>query len=118
VQGAKIGQSRPGFLPLETLSKAPTGWFSDSVPANYVGSADAIPSSETQLTTGVPGIPSIRWTVLPSFRTTVFFHAGRVILIKGRPWWVALDVCLVLGLENVSRAVDRLDDDEIDDLTN
>lgn len=31
---------------------------------------------------------------------------------KGEPWFVAKDVCDVLGLDNVSRAMERLDDDE------
>lgn len=30
----------------------------------------------------------------------------------GEPWFVAADVCRALGLEQVSRAMDRLDDDE------
>jgi len=36
----------------------------------------------------------------------------RVVLIDGNPWFVAVDVCSVLELEQVSRALDRLDDDE------
>jgi anti-repressor protein len=37
----------------------------------------------------------------------------RVIIDKnGNPWWVAKDVCKVLDLGQVSRAVSRLDDDE------
>jgi prophage antirepressor-like protein len=35
-----------------------------------------------------------------------------VYLINGEPWWRAVDVCRVLGLEQVSRATSRLDDDE------
>lgn len=31
---------------------------------------------------------------------------------QGNPWWVAADVCAVLGLEQVSRAISRLDEDE------
>lgn len=31
----------------------------------------------------------------------------------GDPWFVALDVCAMLGLANVSRALDALDDDEV-----
>ena len=30
----------------------------------------------------------------------------------GEPWFVAADVCRALGLEQVTRAMDRLDDDE------
>lgn len=36
----------------------------------------------------------------------------RVILIDGEPWFVAKDLCAVLDLEQVSRAVSRLDEDE------
>lgn len=35
----------------------------------------------------------------------------------GETWWVAVDVCKVLGLVQVSRAMDRLDDDEKTTLT-
>lgn len=31
---------------------------------------------------------------------------------NGDPWFVAADICEVLGLEQVSRAVSRLDEDE------
>ena len=30
----------------------------------------------------------------------------------GNPWWVAVDVCLLLGLGNSRQALSRLDDDE------
>jgi len=36
----------------------------------------------------------------------------RVILRDGQPWFVAKDVCDILGLINTSRAVGTLDDDE------
>lgn len=36
----------------------------------------------------------------------------RTVLKDGEPWFVARDVCDILGLEQVSRAMDRLDDDE------
>lgn len=36
----------------------------------------------------------------------------RVLLIEGKPWWVASDVCKILTIENVSQATQRLDDDE------
>ncbi len=35
----------------------------------------------------------------------------------GEPWWVAVDVCRVLGLDQVSRALSRLDEDEKPTLT-
>lgn len=31
---------------------------------------------------------------------------------QGNPWWVAKDVCDILGLADVSDAVTRLDEDE------
>ena len=40
------------------------------------------------------------------------FGEIRVIQKNGEPWFVAVDVCRALGLEQVTRAMDRLDDDE------
>lgn len=45
------------------------------------------------------------------------FGQVRVIERDGDPWFVAKDVCAILGLENVSKACDRLDDDETSNLT-
>jgi len=36
----------------------------------------------------------------------------RIVDIDGNPWWLAKDVCEILGLENVSQAISRLDEDE------
>lgn len=36
----------------------------------------------------------------------------RVQLINGEPWFIAKDVCQVLGISNHKDAVSRLDDDE------
>jgi len=36
----------------------------------------------------------------------------RVITIEGLPWFVANDVCVILGLENVGQALSRLDEDK------
>lgn len=36
----------------------------------------------------------------------------RVVTKNGEPWFVAKDVCDILGLEQVTRAMDRLDEDE------
>lgn len=38
--------------------------------------------------------------------------AVRAVTIDGEPWWVAKDVCEVLGIRNSRDAVSRLDDDE------
>lgn len=35
-------------------------------------------------------------------------HHVRVIWLRGDPWWVAMDVCAVLGLVNVPQAMSRL----------
>jgi prophage antirepressor-like protein len=32
-------------------------------------------------------------------------------MLDNEPWWVAKDVCDILGLEQVSRALDRIDQD-------
>lgn len=39
-------------------------------------------------------------------------HVVRMIDIGGEPWFVAIDVCRALDLQNTARSVDRLDDDE------
>jgi prophage antirepressor-like protein len=36
----------------------------------------------------------------------------RVLMIDDAPWFVAADVCAALGLLNVTRAIERLDEDE------
>lgn len=45
-----------------------------------------------------------------------FYYEGRAIRVlrdkQGEPWWVAADVCKVLGLDNPTRALEPLDDDE------
>lgn len=37
----------------------------------------------------------------------------RVVEVDGEPWWVAKDVCDVLGIAQPVRAVQGLDDDEV-----
>lgn len=37
----------------------------------------------------------------------------RVVERNGEPWFVAVDVCRVLGLDDTGKAVSRLDDDEL-----
>lgn len=36
----------------------------------------------------------------------------RVVMKDGEPWWVAKDVCDVLEIQNVTQAIDRLDEDD------
>lgn len=36
----------------------------------------------------------------------------RVVLIDDEPWFVAKDVCDVLGIQNTTQAVGKLDEDE------
>ena len=40
------------------------------------------------------------------------FGAVRAVTLEGEPWFVAADVCRVLGLGNSSQAISKLDDDE------
>ena len=40
------------------------------------------------------------------------FGAVRAVTLEGEPWFVAADVCRVLGLGNSSQAIAKLDDDE------
>lgn len=40
------------------------------------------------------------------------FGKVRTVMQDGQPWFVAKDVCDVLGLDDVSKAVERLEDDE------
>lgn len=42
----------------------------------------------------------------------------RIIMRRGEPWWVAADVCRVLGIVNVTDALESLDDDEKTTLAN
>lgn len=37
----------------------------------------------------------------------------RVIEIDDEPWWVAADLCAILALANVTKAIQRLDDDQV-----
>lgn len=39
-------------------------------------------------------------------------HQLRTLMIDGEPWFVARDICAPLDLDDVSKAVGRLDDDE------
>jgi anti-repressor protein len=36
----------------------------------------------------------------------------RIIMIDENPWWIAKDIYDVLELENVTQAINKLDDDE------
>ena len=38
------------------------------------------------------------------------FGTVRTVIREDAPWFVAADVCRILGLDQVSRAMDRLDD--------
>src|SRR5690606_35802145 len=40
----------------------------------------------------------------------------RTVLVDGEPWFIAADVCAVLGIANVGNALARLDDDEKDSI--
>jgi anti-repressor protein len=37
----------------------------------------------------------------------------RTVMIKGEPWFVAADVCEILGIENVGNALSRIKKDDI-----
>ena len=37
----------------------------------------------------------------------------RTVQLDGNPWFVAVDVCETLGLDQVTRAMNRLDEDEV-----
>lgn len=39
-------------------------------------------------------------------------HEVRTVVRDGEPWFVAKDICDILELENVTRALDTLDNDE------
>lgn len=44
-------------------------------------------------------------------------HEVRTVVQNGEPWFVAKDVCEILELDNVTRALSTLDDDERGSLT-
>ena len=50
-------------------------------------------------------------TALSVFENTQF-GSVRVVMRNGEPWFIAKDVCDCLGLDNVSRATNGLDEDE------
>lgn len=52
-----------------------------------------------------------RHNMIKTFHNAMFGNL-RTVTRDGEPWFVAADVCRVLGLEQVSRAMARLDDDE------
>lgn len=39
-------------------------------------------------------------------------HKVRAVLVEGKPWFVAADVCTVLGITNHNHALSTLDPDE------
>lgn len=45
--------------------------------------------------------------------TSEQFGAIRAVVINGEPWLVAADVCRVLDLDDVGKACERVDDDEL-----
>ncbi len=52
---------------------------------------------------------------------TLFDFEGnevRIVMQDGDPWWIAVDVCRVLGIENTTQAVETLDDDDRITLSN
>ena len=52
-------------------------------------------------------------TAIQAFVFPRTMHKVRVIIDKhGNPWWVAREVCIVWGLGDVSKAVQRLDDED------
>lgn len=53
--------------------------------------------------------------------TRFHFHGANVRLLtdeQGEPWFIAKDICDVLGLGNITEALRALDDDEVSDLSN
>lgn len=54
---------------------------------------------------------------LMNFNDSIFGQLRVHIDESGNHWFIASDVCRALELENVSRALERLDEDEVDDIT-
>ena len=50
----------------------------------------------------------------PQAQTFAFAGIAVTVIIDelGNPWWIAKEVCTILGLDNVSAAVSTLNDDE------
>jgi len=40
------------------------------------------------------------------------FGAVRIVIVEDEPWFVASDICKALEIQNVTQAVQKLDDDE------
>lgn len=49
---------------------------------------------------------------IQSYSFPITNQVTRIVDLDGEPWWVAKDVCDVLGLDNSRQALSRLDDDE------
>jgi prophage antirepressor-like protein len=49
---------------------------------------------------------------IQSYSFPITNQVTRIVDLDGEPWWVAKDVCEVLGLDEAHKAVGRLDDDE------
>ncbi|PAV02615.1 hypothetical protein CBG25_09790 [Arsenophonus sp. ENCA] len=52
---------------------------------------------------------------LPTLTITPFYfenHQVRTVVINGELWFVAQDVCTTLQIQNVTQAIEKLDDDE------
>lgn len=52
-------------------------------------------------------------SVLETFQFPATGHTVRTVVRDGEPWFVARDVCAVLGIANASDAVGRLDEDGV-----
>jgi hypothetical protein len=65
-------------------------------------------------------IEGLRLSPTPESSDTFTFddkHPVRVVMLSNEPWFVAKDVCDVLGLVNSRKATNALDDDEKSDVT-
>ncbi|PAU99993.1 hypothetical protein CBG25_19660 [Arsenophonus sp. ENCA] len=52
---------------------------------------------------------------LPKLHITSFSfenHEIRTVIINGEPWFIAQDICIALQIQNVTQAIERLDNDE------
>lgn len=50
--------------------------------------------------------------VVPALSFSLDGHQLRVVIVNGDPWFVAVDVCEMLGLKNSRMALQSLDEDE------
>lgn len=89
-----------------------TNWIIESVIPTYVRPTSQVETAVAEVVAEERKEMGVSEFVFPVTQTVI-----RTTMIDGKPWFVAKDVCEVLGLANITEAVRGLDDDEKQQLT-